>query len=163
MTKVTPPSHQGDDELRKRLEDNPPKPLILKDGDIVVGDFVKYDKGMSFDYGEFHTAILANVDVSGMKEPPAMESGDFGSLALFHEALKSRFDRLRPKREDRLAAKRIGMATSQRSGRNFVNWTLASAAEDTGVSEEDVFGPRKPRAGQPEQTTTGEFDDPFPF
>lgn len=141
MAKNTTPSTTPDDDLRERLAQDPPIPIKLADGDLVIGDFLGYDRKTSFDYGDFFVAVMENPDVSGVEFPPELATDATINVALFHEALKNQFKRLRPKKGDRLAIKRIGKVKSQNSGRVFTNYSVASANEDaSAVTEADVFG-----------------------
>lgn len=154
MSQVTPSPQGGDDELRKQFDDDRRiVALKLTRGDLVIGDFERYEQRTPNDpdFKPFYVAILSNVDVSGMVDPPDMEADDLGSIALFHAALRSQFKQTRPQKGERLAIKHFGKVVSDRSGREFVNERLAIAGRSASeVTEADVFG---------STSRSGDFDD----
>lgn len=131
----------ADAALRDRLAQDPPVPVKLADGDLVIGDFLGYDRKTSFEFGDFFVAVFENPDVSGVQFPPELEKDATVNVALYHEALRNQFKRLRPAKGDRLAIKRIGKVKSTNSGRIFTNYSVASANEAaTTVTEAEALG-----------------------
>jgi hypothetical protein len=154
MPQVTASPQGGDDELRKQFDDDRRVvALKLTRGDLVLGDFERYEQRTPNDpdFKPFYVAVLSNIDVSGMVDPPEMEADDLGAIALFHAALWSKFKQTRPRKGERLAIKHLGKAVSDRSGREFVNYRLAIAGRDASeATETDVFG---------NTSKSGDFDD----
>jgi hypothetical protein len=73
------------------------------------------------------------------------EKGELRSLAVWHQALRSKVGKIRPKKSERVFFKKLGVRTSV-SGRNYRDWTvradrplldeLPTCAEDEQLDDE---------------------------
>jgi len=140
--------------LQDRLDEDPPVSIKLNDGDVFVGTYDHLERGESV-YGPCLIAVFTDPDTSKMLEPTEIPKDRQASLWLFHEALLSRFKRLRPQKGDRLGVKRIGKATSG-NDRQFVDYSVASERDNAGEVTWDQVAPIA-------TAKTDDFDDKFPY
>jgi hypothetical protein len=114
---------RSDDWLRDQLAENPPVPLKLLDGDVVLGTLVRIESRDGED-GDWNVAILGEVDVSEVADPPDLDNDGFVSLSLSHAAVKRRWEKLDPKPGERVGFRRIGTMRGSK-GRDFTLFTVA--------------------------------------
>jgi hypothetical protein len=142
--------------IEDRLNEPTPVAIKLKPGDVFAGDFDHLEKGET-EYGTCWVAVFANPAVDAMLEPPEISEDGVASLWLFHEALLSRFKRLRPAKGDHIAVKHLGKKMGG-NGREYNAYSVISDREQAGEFTWDEVDPL-----QPEDRQTGPFNDPPPF
>jgi hypothetical protein len=112
-----------DQWLRQQLAEDPPVPLKLLDGDVVLGTLVRVEARDGED-GEWHVAILGEVDLADVADAPELDGDQFVSLSLSHAAVKRRWEQLDPKPGERVGFRRIGTMKGSK-GRDFTMFTVA--------------------------------------
>jgi hypothetical protein len=116
-------------DLQGRLDAEFPPPIIVEEGQSVVGTYLRLEQGYAEYCGPVWVMVLATSD------------GEERSLWLLHRALINGFKRLRPKPGDLVGAKNLGKRRSQ-AGRAYVDWRCAI---DRAASWDDV----RPEDGEP--------------
>jgi hypothetical protein len=99
-------------DLQSRLDAELPPPIILEEGQSVVGIYLRLEQGYAEYRGSVWVMVLATSD------------GEERSLWLLHRALVNGFKRLRPRPGDRVGAKNLGIRRSQ-DGKAYVDWRCA--------------------------------------
>jgi hypothetical protein len=115
---------RADEWLREQLAENPPVQLKLLDDDLVLGTLVRQEARQDDKGNEFEVAVIGEVDVTAMADPPGGLDGDeFASFSISGVNIKRQWDQLDPKPGERIGVRRIrSVKTNQ--GRDTVIYNL---------------------------------------
>jgi hypothetical protein len=115
---------RADDWLREQLAENPPVQIKLLDDDLVLGTLIREEARQDDKGNEFEVAVIGEVDVTDMADPPdGLDGDEFASFSISGANIKRQWDQLKPKPGERIGVRRIrSVKTNQ--GRDTVLYNL---------------------------------------